>query len=139
MTTTPTSSAHMQVDFEALAKTVVAITYPVSGRPTMLQSSYHFTQWPWMVKAAFKNMNGLGARLIYADSDEGQAILNEIPTENLTLEYLVGLDDGVLRGLAEGYGVKPNGRSTKKSIALGILKANMEGVRPKEEVKKTEA
>lgn len=124
------SSNAMKTDYEAIAKEVVAIQFPLSGRPPLLRSSYYTEsnpkQWTFLVKEAFNN-RGLGAVLVKESSEEGKAILNGTHPKDLTADYLMGLEEDSLKELAKTYKIRVTGKSTQKSIILGILRAVEEG------------
>ena len=116
----------MTVDYEALARSVVAIRFPQTDRPALFRANYisNERQWTSMVKEGYKNRD-IGAFLVKEDSEEGRAIVSGTSLKNaaITPEYLRSLDMESLSILAKKYEVKVSPKSTEKSITLGILRA----------------
>jgi hypothetical protein len=121
----------MTTDYRLESLSIVALKFPVTGRPMMLRSSYPIGTWRNIVSHAKRNAVTVQALFIQEDSEEGQAILLGTDSSDITPEFLQGLDDENLREMASRYEVKLNGKNNKKAIALKIMAAIADGVKPK--------
>jgi hypothetical protein len=121
-------SEGMATDFIEEAKHTVAIVY-TNGRPSMFQTSYSAEFWTQVVAQATLSKNMKHCRMVMDDTPEGQAIINGTAPQDVSLEYLMGLDIGKIRQVAVQYGV--SGAGKQKPIALKILAAIADGVVPK--------
>lgn len=121
-------SEGMTTDFIEEAKHTVAIVY-TNGRPPMLQSSYSAEFWQQVVAQATLSKNMKHCRMVMDDTEEGQAIIDGTAPQDVTLEYLMGISIGQIRQMAVRYQV--SGAGKQKAIALKILAAIQDGVKPK--------
>jgi len=115
-------SGKMEKDYAKLAPQIVAIKFPETGRPSLLKASYPLRDWIFLVCGADLGKN-IHPRFIFEDSPEGQDILMGTPADDVTLEFLVGLSDEMLRAKAAQHGVKTSPKQAKKVIAFNILAA----------------
>lgn len=128
----------MPEDYAALASRTVAIKFPDTGRPMLLRSSYDEKTWDFMITQARLDRNTL-SKLVRDDSPEGQEILMGTDPSLITAETLMKLGEIKIRALAERYGVKTTTKNSVKSIALKILSAIADGVRPQPEMEEMAA
>ena len=121
----------MTIDYHKMASEVVAIQFPLSGRPPLYRCNYldNPKQWPFIVKEAYKNRD-IAAILIREDTPEGRAIVNGTAPETLSESYLLSLDPASLRSLAQKYHLKVSGRSTQRTLIAGIMSAVENDVKP---------
>lgn len=122
-------SQGMQTDFLKESQKTVAIKFPETGRPTFFRSSYNPKTWQNMIAEAHLNRN-IQAIFVSEDSEEGQAILQGTDPSDITAEFLMGLEEDNLRDMAKKYGISAKATSAKKSVALKILAAIAEGIKP---------
>lgn len=120
----------MTTDYKKEALHTVALKFPATGRPMMFQTSYPPNTWRNMVSHAHRNANTVQAIFVMDTSEEGQQILQGTDPSDITPDFLIGLGEVRIREMAERYGVKYTAKSTIKSIALKIMAAIDDGVKP---------
>jgi hypothetical protein len=120
----------MTTDYKQESLHTVAIKFPATGKPSFLRSSYNEKTWQFMVLRAH-NDKSINAYFVMDDTEEGQAILQGTDTSDISPEFLVGLDEPVLREMADRYEIKHTAKNNKKAIALKIMAAIADGVKPK--------
>lgn len=110
----------MPYDPAKFSKEIVAITYPQTGKPALLQSSYNENMWAKLVVGADLQPK-TGAFLVHRETPEGQAILRGTPAENMTDAYLMGLTDEDFASLCDEHKVKVG--KNKQATVLKLLAA----------------
>lgn len=110
----------MPYDPVQFSKDIVAIRYPRTGKPDLLQSSYDPNLWSKLCVGADMGRN-VHAEFILRDTPEGQAVLRGTPPENMTDAYLMGLSDEDFKTVCDQYKVKAG--KSKKVAVLSLMAA----------------
>lgn len=125
-------SKGMTKDYVEESKHTVAMKFPNTQRPMMRRTSYSPKFWNMMVMRAHLDLD-IAAVFVMDNTEEGQAILHNTDLSEITQELLLSLSESDLLDMAELFGVKTTSKNPKV-IALKILAAKEEGVKPKQKV-----